>query len=284
MIQDVREQIEIGNYGRALNRIDDLLWKEPENAELRGLRGVVLVAQELNLEGIEDLGTSIALADAAEFRYWRSVALFEEKEFDRSIEDAEKAVQLESENYLYLHHLIALYQNLGPVDKSMGIIDRVLAIEPGDIQSLMARAYVFIKWQEFDLAIEDYEEIIKQDYYEEDIFNNLGYCHDRKQEYDKAQLYYEKALEINPYHQYALNNLGLIYCGRGGFREGEKMILKSIGYDPQNSYAYKNMGKAKLLQGLKEEALQYFLKSKELGYSEAYDAEVDDILVEDFNL
>lgn len=280
----IREQLKIGNYGRAESKIDDLLWKDNDNAELIGLKGIALVYQGKYDEGINELSKSIQIEDKTEFRFFRSSAYFEVRNFDKSLEDAQKIVEIEEENPLFLDNLMMLYSHLGYVDESIELANKILSTDEDNIEVLMSRGYSFIIKGEYQKAIDDLKKILSQEYYQEDVFNNLGYCYDREFDYENASLFYEKALSMNPYHRYALNNLGLIYCRKGDVKRGEKMILESINYDDENSYAYKNMGKAKLIQGHKEEALEYLLKAKELNYYDFYDNEVNEILRKEFDL
>lgn len=107
---------------------------------------------------------------------------------------------------------------------------------------------------------------------------NLAYQFGKKGDYEKSIYYSDKALKTEPKNPYALNNKGFAELKLGKLNEALADINASIAIDPANAYAYKNRALVYLAQKLKSQACTDLKTSRQLGYAQLYDNEVNDLI------
>jgi len=166
--------------------------------------------------------------------------------------------------------------------------------------------------KDFSGAIKDFEVIIKMKPNNVNSYVNLGSLYDSMKEYKKSEEAYLKGLEIEPNNATLMNNLGFLFVRVKNYKKAIKWLNKAIEIDPKMGYAYGNRGYAKLMlreieEGKKDidkavamnpnnpfafkyRAIYYIQhnkiklacadlqKANELGYSETYGEEVNDLI------
>jgi tetratricopeptide (TPR) repeat protein len=78
-----------------------------------------------------------------------------------------------------------------------------------DVNSIMEKGNEFYKSNQYQLAIDEYNKLIKQGYEGESVYYNLGNAHYRLGKVGYAILYYEKALKLSPSDEDIKHNLTL---------------------------------------------------------------------------
>ncbi|MEO8230799.1 MAG: tetratricopeptide repeat protein [Ignavibacteriota bacterium] len=84
-----------------------------------------------------------------------------------------------------------------------------LSIAKADVKSVMQKGNDFYKNNQYQLAIDEYDKLIKQGYEGTSLYYNLGNAHYRLGKVGYAILYYEKALRLSPNDEDVKNNLAL---------------------------------------------------------------------------
>ncbi len=77
-----------------------------------------------------------------------------------------------------------------------------------DVNSLMQKGNEFYKSNQFQLAIDEYNKLVKQGFEGTSLYYNLGNAHYRLGKIGYAILYYEKALKLSPADEDVKHNLG----------------------------------------------------------------------------
>ena len=88
--------------------------------------------------------------------------------------------------------------------------------------------FIAIRKQDFDSAINYFENAIGCDPKSADSLNNLGIVYFHKKVYDKAEYFYNKALKMNPYFLTAVNNLGDLYTRQNNFDRAIEFYARTI--------------------------------------------------------
>ena len=78
-----------------------------------------------------------------------------------------------------------------------------------DVNSIMQKGNEFYKSNQYQLAIDEYNKLIKQGFEGESVYYNLGNAHYRLGKVGYAILYYEKALILSPSDEDIKHNLTL---------------------------------------------------------------------------
>ena len=84
-----------------------------------------------------------------------------------------------------------------------------LSISKADVNSIMQKGNELYKNNQYQLAIDEYDKLIKQGYEGTSLYYNLGNAHYRLGKVGYAILYYEKALRLSPNDEDAKHNLAL---------------------------------------------------------------------------
>ncbi|MCC6255709.1 MAG: tetratricopeptide repeat protein [Ignavibacteriaceae bacterium] len=84
-----------------------------------------------------------------------------------------------------------------------------LSIAKADVKSEMQKGNVYYKNNQYQLAIDEYNKLIKQGYQGTSLYYNLGNAHYRLGNVGYAILYYEKALKLSPNDEDVKHNLEL---------------------------------------------------------------------------
>jgi len=82
-----------------------------------------------------------------------------------------------------------------------------------DVNSVMQRGNELYKNNQYQLAIDEYNQLIKQGYEGASVYYNLGNAHYRLGKIGFAILYYEKALKLSPTDEDIKHNLALAKLG-----------------------------------------------------------------------
>jgi len=82
-----------------------------------------------------------------------------------------------------------------------------LSIAKADVKSVMQKGNVYYKNNQYQLAIDEYDKLIKQGYEGTSLYYNLGNAHYRLGKIGYAILYYEKALKLSPNDEDVKHNL-----------------------------------------------------------------------------
>ena len=88
-----------------------------------------------------------------------------------------------------------------------------LSIAKADVNSVMQKGNEFYKNNQYQLAIDEYNKLIKQRYEGTSVYYNLGNAHYRLGKIGFAILYYEKALKFSPSDEDIKHNLALARLG-----------------------------------------------------------------------
>ena len=88
-----------------------------------------------------------------------------------------------------------------------------LSIAKADVNSVMQKGNEFYKNNQYQLAIGEYNKLIKQRYEGTSVYYNLGNAHYRLGKIGFAILYYEKALKFSPSDEDIKHNLALARLG-----------------------------------------------------------------------
>jgi Tfp pilus assembly protein PilF len=94
--------------------------------------------------------------------------------------------------------------------------------------------------------------------------NVIAYDLNNKGKFEEAILILDKVIAIQDDFAYAYNNRGHAKIEIGKLDEGLTDIQHSLELDNQNSYAYRNLGIYHPFKNENEQALKYFLQSKEM--------------------
>lgn len=149
---------------------------------------------------------------------------------------------------------------------------------PDLVDGYINRGHAYMDLGQYEKALEDYDKAVEVEPLMPDAYNNRGYLKIITGDYEGAIDEYDKMLEVSPDHPFALNNRGLARFKKGDPEKALEDINKSISLDSTNSYAYRNRALIMIDRKNTAKACEDLRKAKELGFSQMYGPEVDQLI------
>jgi len=134
----------------------------------------------------------------------------------------------------------------------------VLADKPDFVDSLLARAEVYLKLNEFDDALVDLTRVMALptgDLQQRQANFNAGVATLRLEQFEQSESYLRKAIKIDPNFTKAYNNLGYVLRQQEKFEEAEQAVRKLIELNPLKPDAYLNLAMILSDMGRVDEAI-----------------------------
>lgn len=200
------------DYIEAVQHYDQLI--NPANPDALAVfrRAVALDASGNTERALDEYGNAIRLDPTVSLAFLnRGVLLAARKRaYDRAIEDFDKVLILEPDNYLALVARGDAFSQLGDVGRALADLNRAVTLAPRSAVALVAR----------------------------------GQAESRRGNQTAAEADYEAALKIDPRHEQALINLAAIRALRGDPAAAIPLLDRAIDIDPRNALALYNRGYA----------------------------------------
>ncbi|MBI2259196.1 MAG: tetratricopeptide repeat protein [Flavobacteriia bacterium] len=135
--------------------------------------------------------------------------------------------------------LADMYRNIEDYEKAIWALEFCLAINDKDINALYKVAFVYMCNQQYDKAIEYFNEYYeKVDYVYENDYCQLAECYEQLADYGKAKEFYHKALQKNIDYSDAWLGLGVVFDLEGNTQKGIEFVEKALLIDSSRSDFY----------------------------------------------
>ncbi len=112
---------------------------------------------------------------------------------------------------------------IGRVSEALGLLDRVVAEEPGYAKAWYNRAVIFSRLGQLDRAQADFLKALSAEPDMAEAYNNLGVIALKLGRMDDAERHFRQALGQHPYHVGALRNLSMILTAKGDKTGAEEL-------------------------------------------------------------
>ena len=121
-------------------------------------------------------------------------------------------------------------------------------------------------------AIEEYEKVISIEPFNLEAYNNLGMAYKDLGELDKAIDYYRQAIALDPRYERAHCNLAIAFYLKGDLNAAVSEARLAIALNPEDIESYNNLGLFYKESNRVHEAMEAFLKALALdpGYAPAH--------------
>lgn len=289
------DQYSKGNFDQAIKIYDEALQKFGENPAIYVLKAEAYTGGR-NKRNI-------------------NTGSFEPKSYRLALECLNRALQLAPENpqiFLSRGNTNLIYHQYKDAIEAFTLALKH-AVDPEMIYEATAdRATAKMMVQDFAGAVKDFEVAVKMRPDNAENYINLGSVYARMKNYKKAEELYLKGLKLDPKNDGLMNNLGFMFLRAKNYQKALEWFDKTIKTNPKMEFAYGNRGYAKLMLGQVEEAKKdidiailigpknpfafkyraiYYIKQKQLklacedlqkanqlGYSEIYGQEVNELI------
>lgn len=135
------------------------------------------------------------------------------------------------------------YKFKGEYDRALEDYDRAILLNPGYANAYNNRGVIYRLRGEYDRAIKDYDEAIWLDSNVPASFYNRGIAYTEKQDYDHALGDFDVVLRFNPKNALALYARGIVRLKRGDTQSGAADIAAAKAINSNVAQEYEHSGK-----------------------------------------
>ena len=197
-------------------------------------------------------------------------------QLDRAMENYDKAITLDPNDYLAYTNRGAIFDKIGELDKALESYNKAVMSNPGDYKAYFNRGLLYDKMGRITDAIDDFEIATRLNMLDPRVIawahNNLGILYGKAGMYDRSIADFNIAIAIEPNNPITFNNRGFTYVFSGQDKKAIEDFSKAINLDQNYASAYFQRGDAYLRTGNKELAILDFQKGCDLGDMDACSA------------
>ena len=175
----------------------------------------------------------------------------------KAIDEYVQAIDLNKKDYDSYYKVAKLLNGLEKKEEASQMLYNLLNKKPEMTQASILLGEILIENEKYKEAVNIYQEALKYDQVNYDLYYNLGIAYTMLNDFQNAKTCYEKAAEINSllYNaKYSLAEIALIYKD---LEEAEKRFLEAIEDEELSADAYYELAKIYLIKGDKETAIKY---------------------------
>jgi tetratricopeptide (TPR) repeat protein len=157
----------------------------------------------------------------ADFFFNRGLEYDNKGQFDRAIQEYDRAIRLNPNLASAVYNRALVYANQGRFDRAILDYDQAIRLKPGNPDYFLNRGVAYSGMGQDDRAIQDYNEAIrlKPDY--SLAFVNRGLAYAATDRPDRAIEDYDQAIRMNPKDPDAFYNRGLAKQAKGDAKGGD---------------------------------------------------------------
>lgn len=239
---------ELKNYEKAFLDFTGAIQRDPFTPMHYMRRAVILYTVQLPDEAISDNTKALSLLGSKDtLRYHvltnRGSAKAMKRDFQGAFEDYWAVYQHDSSNKAVMTNLGAVMDELGRGEEAIPILERAIRLYPD--------------WS--------------------GGYGNLAFRYIDRGDFKKALELCNKVLELDPADPLGYNNRGHVKYKMNDLEGALKDINKSLEMYPSNSYAYRNRALVYLAKKEKKKACADLAKASELGFTQMYGEEVEQL-------
>ncbi|MGC8957394.1 MAG: tetratricopeptide repeat protein [Candidatus Kapaibacteriota bacterium] len=181
------------------------------------------------------------------------------KEFAAAIESLEQAIAINPSDPEALMNLSLSYYNTGDYQKSLNLIDKVLAIEPSEF-AMFQKGLILQSYQRYDEALEVFKLLINSKEYNEDALQEISHILFLQGKFEESLGMNLDAIQREPFNHWYWFNLGLCYLELGRYYRAIDAFQNAISINPYFSYSYLYLGWAYSSLGRYKQAIHSLIK------------------------
>jgi tetratricopeptide (TPR) repeat protein len=177
--------------------------------------------------------------------YRRAVALDASGETDRALDDYSAAIKADPKASLaFLGRGVLLAVRKRAYDRAIEDFDKVLVIEPDNVEALVSRGDAFAQLGDLGRAMADLNRAVALAPDKPRVLLARGQVEGRRGNLAGAARDYEAALKLDPRYAAALTNLAAIRSMQGQSAAAVELLDRAIAIDRRNPLAFYNRGYA----------------------------------------
>ena len=212
----------------------------------RTMLGDKVLASEDYLDAIQRYDQLINAANPDALNLFRRAAALDAVgQTDKALTDYSDAIKLDPNASLaFLNRGVLLATRKRTYDRAIQDFDRVLVLEPDNVDALIRRGDAFVQLGDFGRGMRDLDRAVSMAPENALAYLMRGLAYGRRGNAIAALQNYDAALKYDPRNADALSNRAAIYLGQGRLDMAIRDLDLSISIDQANPLAFYNRGYA----------------------------------------
>ena len=224
----------IGNMEKAYENFKKASELDPENAITYFNIASILQIQSRHEEACEYFEKAYSLEPSDNYLAALSLSEVKLEQWEKAINHYKILATHHPEKQTYQYNLACCYEQSGDYKNAIGILSRLVAMNPKSVSMARKLANIFIKTNQPILAREIYEKLM--------FLGNVGFevCYEFAHvcillnDTDKAEKILKKVIELKPDHAQAHMDLGVIYLSKRLLDYARDEFEQAVGIEPEN--------------------------------------------------
>jgi tetratricopeptide (TPR) repeat protein len=197
--------------------------------------------------------------------YRRAVALDASGQTDKALEDYTAAIRADPKSSLaFLGRGVLLAVRKRAYDRAVEDFDKVLVIEPDNVDALISRGDAFGQLGDLGRAMADLNRAVALAPDKPTVLVTRGQVESRRGNLAGAARDYEAALKLDPRYAYAMINLAAVRSMQGQSGAAIDLLDQAIAIDRRNPLAFYNRGYAEFAQKQYDKAIADYSSAIEI--------------------
>ena len=276
-------RVQLSSFSGAQNDYDEALKIKPEYIKIYQAKVESFLSSKEYKSAIEwaDKGLAIKENDVI-LKSKKASALTQTKKYDESIKILHSILEDDPKSKRANRYLGHNYQMKKNWDSAVKYFSMAINLDPLDNASFFDRGIAYAEFKDTTNARLDIEKGMQLDTTMKWVgYNNIGFfIKFSLKDYKGAIEMFNKAIALNPNFTNAYCNRGFAKYNLGDLSGAYQDLKKSLNLDNKNSYAYKNLAIVYIKENKKQNACDNLKKAANFGYTEEYDDEVKNLLIE----
>ena len=172
----------------------------------------------------------------------RGIAYGWKGEFDRAIEDFDKAIKLNPEYALAYNNRGVAYSDLDRDEEAIADYNKAIELDPTLAGAYNNRGLAYYSLEKYRKAESDYKKAIELDQNFDIAHANLGDSLFMTEDYDNAEEEYREAINLKGDIDSAHNGLGLVLSKRKAYKDAIAEFKKALKLNNRDADYFNNLG------------------------------------------
>jgi eukaryotic-like serine/threonine-protein kinase len=147
------------------------------------------------------------------------------------------------------------------VEKSREDCERALRLESGNAMAHVCLGALYKGTGQYEAAVTQFEDAIQKDPSSDEAYRELGEAYAELGRIAKAEETYRRAIELRPHYWGGYNWLGVFYYGRAQYKEAAQMFEQVAALAPDNARGLSNLGASYVSQARYADAIPVLQRS-----------------------
>ncbi|MCL2321104.1 MAG: tetratricopeptide repeat protein [Oscillospiraceae bacterium] len=238
-IENVRKLVKLKLYTEALNICNKMIQKDDVDNNVYLYLGIIYYSMGKYEESIKYYNIGIK-NDEDNYKLYnnRGTSYIEINEYVFAILDFTEAIKLKNDLPIIYENRARTYFKIEMYEESLQDIDKALSLNNNQ-KTRLIKGEVLCKLKKYDEALNEYNDMLKDGYKDNNIFLNMAEAHLGKKDYENAIMNAKKVLNLNSRDYKAYYILGNIYFNKNEFQSAINSYIKAV--EINNSYGYAHL-------------------------------------------